>query len=96
MLPREKLNKMNTFKDKNPIGSQLSKATIERFTQQQHHTLALLDASRSVSLHRSRTATSISSFVTIKLGDAFRVVIYHNHRHMEQIKQVRRAYRTHA
>ena len=35
MLPKEKLNKMKTFNDKNPIGSKLDKLTIERFILQQ-------------------------------------------------------------
>src|SRR6056297_3067340 len=41
MLPKEKLNKMKTFKDKNPIGSKLDKKTIERFISQQEQILNL-------------------------------------------------------
>lgn len=84
MLPKEKLNKMKTFKDKNPIGSRLGKATIERFIEQQKKTLALLEQSKSVSLNRTKTAISISTWIKLKLGDTFRFVIYHNQRHMAQ------------
>ena len=35
MLPKEKLNKMKTFKDKNPAGSKLGIDTIEKFINQQ-------------------------------------------------------------
>ncbi len=84
MLPKERLNKMKTFKDKNPIGSKLDLSTIDRFIQQQHKTLELLDASRKVSLSKTKSSISISSFIKLRLGDAFRVVIYHNQRHLVQ------------
>ncbi len=34
MLPKEKLNKIKTFKDKNPLGSQLDKTSLDRFIDQ--------------------------------------------------------------
>ncbi len=92
MLPREKLNKMKTFKDKNPLGSQLDKATIERFIQQQKKTLDLLDKARMVNLSRTKTSVSISRWITLKLGDTLRVVIYHNQRHLVQALNVMKAY----
>ena len=91
MLPREKLNKMKTFKDKNPLGSQLDKSTLDRFTQQQKKTLDLLDKARKVSLNHTKTSVSISKWITLKLGDTFRVVIYHNQRHLVQAANVLKA-----
>jgi hypothetical protein len=93
MLPREKLNKMKTFKDKNPLGSQLDKATLERFIHQQKKTLDLLDKARKVSLSRTKTSVSISRWITLKLGDTFRVVIYHKQRHLVQAINVLKAYK---
>ncbi len=84
MLPKEKLNKMKTFKDKNPNGSRLDKSVIDRFVRQQNQMLELLQKSRAVSLNRTRTSISISNFIRLKLGDTFRFVIYHNRRHMLQ------------
>ncbi len=88
MLPKEKLNKMKTFKDKNPIGSALDKSTIDRFILQQEQFLTLLDKSRAVDLGKTKTAISISKWIRLKLGDTFRVVIYHNDRHILQANNV--------
>ncbi|GAA3628932.1 DinB family protein [Flavivirga jejuensis] len=84
MLPKEKLNKMKTFKDKNPNGSDLDKTTLNRFLIQQEKMLDLLDKARKVSLNKTKTSISITKLIKLKLGDTFRVVIYHNERHIVQ------------
>lgn len=88
MLPGEKTKKMKTFKDKNPIGKKLDKSTITRFIRQQQKLLELLARATKVSLTNTKTGTSISSYIQLKLGDTFRVIIYHNQRHIEQAKKV--------
>ena len=92
MLPREKLNKMKTFKSKNPIGSALDKTTIKRFIRQQKQLLDLLNQAKKIDLSKTKTGTTISRFVKLKIGDVFRVVIYHNERHLVQINKIKRAY----
>ncbi len=87
MLPKEKLNKMKTFKDKNPAGSKLTSEALDRFIQQQQQMLELLDRARKIDLNRTRTGISISKWITLKLGDTFRVVVYHNQRHMVQARK---------
>jgi hypothetical protein len=84
MLPKKKLNKMKTFKDKNPTGSKLDKATIKRFLVQQEQLLNLLDKSRTIDLNKTKTAISISKWIKLKVGDTFRFIIYHNDRHILQ------------
>ena len=88
MLPKEKLNKMKTFKDKNPLGSKLDKSTIERFIQQQEQILNLLDKSREIDLNKTKTEISISKLIKLKIGDTFRVVVYHNERHLMQANKI--------
>lgn len=88
MLPKEKLNKMKTFKDKNPIGSALDKTTIARFIIQQEQLLTLLDNSRKIDLNTTKTAISISKLIKLRLGDSFRVVVYHNERHLAQANKI--------
>lgn len=87
MLPREKLNKIKTFKDKDPFGSKLDKTTIEKFIRQQERLLDLLCRASRVSLSRTKTAISISKLLKLRLGDTFRVVIYHNQRHLVQAQK---------
>lgn len=84
MLPKEKLNKMKTFKDKNPNGTSLDNSTLDRFIQDQQHLLELLDKAREICLTKTKTSISISKWIRLRLGDTFRVVIYHNQRHIDQ------------
>ena len=84
MLPKEKLNTMKTFKDKDPNGSDLDKTTLERFVMQQNKMLELLEKAQNVSLNKTKTSISITKLLKLKLGDTFRVVIYHNERHIIQ------------
>ncbi len=91
MLPKEgTLNKMKTFKDKDPAGSSLNKEVLRRFTDQQKEMLDLLNMARKVNLTRVKTAISISWLLKLRLGDTFRVVIYHNQRHILQAERVLR------
>lgn len=88
MLPRLKVNKMKTFKVMNPIGSKLDETTISRFISQQEELLQLLEKARTIDLSKTKTAISISKAIKLKLGDTFRVVIYHNERHIFQANKV--------
>jgi len=87
MLPKEKLNKMKTFADKNPNKSKLNKATIERFIQQQNELLILLKKAEKVNLNKVKTKLTIP-ILTLKLGDTFRFIINHNIRHFQQLEKV--------
>lgn len=85
MLPKEKLNKMKTFKDKNPINENLDNLVIDKFINQQIMLLELLNQSRNVSLNKVKIQTSISSLIKLKLGDTFQFFINHIIRHLKQI-----------
>lgn len=87
LLPKEKLNKMKTFANMNPNGSQLGLDAIKTFIQQQEETLEILGQARTVHLHKTKTAVSISKLIKLRLGDTLRVVIYHNQRHLMQAKR---------
>jgi hypothetical protein len=88
MLPKEKLNKMKTFKDKNPLNATLDKTVLDRFIDQQVKFLDLLDRSGKVSLNKVRIATSISSLIRLKLGDTFQFLTNHIIRHLKQIERI--------
>ena len=87
MLPGEKMKPMKTLKSTNPNGSKLEKDTIGKFILQQKKMLKLLDTARKVSLNRTKASISIAPMLKLKLGDTFRVVIYHNERHIVQAKK---------
>ena len=88
MLPEEKLNKMKTFKDKNPLNANLDRTVIEKCIDQQIKFIDLLNQSRNVSLNKVKIITSISSFIKLKLGDTFQFIINHNIRHLKQIERI--------
>lgn len=88
MLPKDKLNKMKTFKDKNPLNAKLDKSVIDNFLEQQMKLLDLLKQSRNVSLNKVKIQTSISSLIKLKLGDIFQFYINHIIRHLKQIERI--------
>lgn len=88
MLPKEKLNKMKTFKNKNPLNAKLDKKVIEIFVSQQIKLINLLNQSRNISINKTKTGISITSLVRLKLGDTFQFYINHIERHLKQIKEI--------
>ncbi|MGE8533125.1 MAG: DinB family protein, partial [Chryseobacterium sp.] len=76
MIPKEKMNKMKTFKTMNPIHSQINKGVIDTFIKQQEKLLELLEDARQTDLEKVKTNISISKLIKLKLGDTFRFVIY--------------------
>ncbi|MEX0811359.1 MAG: DinB family protein [Chitinophagales bacterium] len=92
MLPREKPNKMKTFRDKNPLHSKLDRSVLDAFIHNQITMIELLNKSRSVSLNKTKCNISITKWLKLKLGDTFRVVIYHNQRHILQANKAIKAF----
>ena len=83
----EKLKKMKIFKNMNPLNSKLDTQTLEKFIQQQHEIIDLITQSKNVNLDKTKTSISISKLIKLKLGDTFRVLIYHNERHIKQAER---------
>lgn len=88
MLPKEKLNKMKTFKDKNPLNSDLDRTVLDKCINQQIILLDLLNQSRNVSLNQVKIQTSITSLIRLKLGDTFQFFVNHIIRHLKQIDSI--------
>lgn len=84
LMAKEKVNKMKTFKDMNPIGSDLTIAVIDKFIAQQKEMLEILERALALNLKKTKTVISISKVIKLRLGDTLRVVIYHNERHLLQ------------
>lgn len=82
-----KIKKMQSPKDKNPIGSQLNQTTVDRFIKQTERLMSLLEMSESVSLNHTKCAISISKMIRLKLGDTLRFYIYHIERHLAQAER---------
>lgn len=87
MLPGPQLNKMKTFKDKNPIHESLGPETITRFIQQQQLLLQYLSQSAKVDLGKVKTGITLTSMIRLKLGDTLRFLVNHQERHILQAAQ---------
>ncbi|MGI0105581.1 DinB family protein [Salinimicrobium sp. WS361] len=88
MLPTEGSKKMKTLKSSNPLGKQLDKKEVmDKFIEHQQKLLQLLKKAKKVNLSRTKTGISISNLIKLRLGDTFRVVIYHNQRHLLQAQK---------
>lgn len=87
-VEHNKIKKIKSPADKNPLNSDLKVTTIDRFLKQQDTLLHLLNQARQVNLTKTKSSISISKWVTIRLGDTFRFLIYHIERHVLQAKNV--------
>lgn len=84
MLPKEKLNKMKTFTNKNPHGSTLNKSHLERFIHQQQEFISILNKSRNLDLEKTKCNLTLGKYFKLRLGDTLRFVSAHNERHIQQ------------
>ena len=57
---------------------------VRQFIGLQDELLGLLEKAQSIDLGRASTGTTATELIRLKLGDAFRVVVYHNERHLYQ------------
>ncbi|MFN7118955.1 MAG: DinB family protein [Saprospiraceae bacterium] len=83
-------NKMNTFKDKNPILTAVPANVIERFFTQHQQLLQILKRAARTDIQKLRMPTTLGSFPTIRLGDGLAFVIGHEERHLLQIQNTLR------
>ena len=88
MKPGEKMRKMKTVKDKNPIHSKLTIAVLERFKKQQLELLDLLELARTADLTKTKIPISLTKFLKLRLGDVLRFTVHHNQRHILQAEEI--------
>lgn len=92
-----KLGRVNNIKRKfkapkehNPSHepSLLNSDNLKLFKEGQEELLSIFEAAKNVNLRRVKIPISISKIVRLRLGDALLFVVYHNQRHMQQIKNL--------
>jgi len=82
-----KIVKMKTPGDKNPLGSELTVLTIDRFLKQLEMLKALLEQARTRDLTHTKVPISLTKLVKLRLGDTFRFFVYHIERHIAQARK---------
>lgn len=78
------IKKMKTTKAMDPIASNLTVETVDRFIVQQKRLLELLNRSKHYNLKKVKIKTTLSNFLYLNLGDTLRFVVHHNERHLVQ------------
>jgi hypothetical protein len=58
------------------------------FEKKQIELIDIIEKAKEVNIQRVKIPISISKFVRLKLGDALLFVVYHNERHLQQIKNL--------
>jgi len=61
---------------------------VEKFIQNQDELIDILNKAEQVNLKKVKVPISISKIVRLRLGDALMFVIYHNERHIQQVKNI--------
>lgn len=91
MKPREDntiSKRMKAPKNAIPSAQPDAKVVLEEFINHQHHLLNLLQIAKRANLDYISIPTSLSRFISLKLGDTFRFFIAHEQRHFVQIDNV--------
>ncbi|MBB1138967.1 DinB family protein [Myroides sp. WP-1] len=88
MLPKAKLNKMKASKAMNPSSSALDRGVLTVFIQQLTSLISLLEQAETVNLNRIKTSVARYKWIKLRLGDTFKLLVFHNLRHMVQIQNI--------
>jgi len=87
MDPSTGRKKYKAFKNHTPSKILEAHAVVSKYIEQQEKLLHYLEQARYASVNDARVPLSIFKMITFKLGDAFRFIIAHNERHMQQAKR---------
>ncbi|MCO6478873.1 MAG: DinB family protein [Phaeodactylibacter sp.] len=85
----ENAKPMKTMAHLNPSSvSQLGVKVLEEFLGHQRHLLELLTKAKGANLNRRAVRVEVFRLLRIKTGDAFRFVVAHQQRHLQQALRV--------
>ncbi|NND95418.1 MAG: DinB family protein [Flavobacteriales bacterium] len=87
MIPKEKMNKMKTFKKMNPQGARLDKRVIDTYIKYQRAYLDTIRLARTRDLNKIKVKLTIP-LIKFNAGDTFRFILNHGVRHMAQNKKI--------
>lgn len=63
-------------------------SAVKNFIKHQEELITILEQAENVNLKKVKVPISISKIVRLRLGDALMFVIYHNERHIQQVKNI--------
>lgn len=80
-----------TFQRMTPAQSQLSTHVLTQFLQYQADLLASLARAQTIDWNKTRVPVEFWSWLKMNVGDAFRFMVAHQQRHLQQAQRVERA-----
>ncbi|WP_266203811.1 DinB family protein [Pontibacter kalidii] len=89
MVRPQNMKKHKTVKHMNPNNSQLTRATIEEFLQQQQELLQLIHDAGKVNLNRKAVPVEFFKLLKLRTGETLEFVVAHQERHVQQALRVK-------
>jgi hypothetical protein len=80
--------KMKAVKNHTPASNLDASAVLAIFLEQQQAILNVLEHAKRVNIQKLRVPISIARFIRLSVGDTFRFLIAHEHRHVLQARRV--------
>lgn len=71
-----------------PASSNVDAKIVDHFLEQQKRLTECIQASETLDMERSIMTSPASSFITYSLGDAYRIILVHERRHILQAQRV--------
>lgn len=87
VAPLYKGKPMKTLRKTNTLNRAVTNTTLTELEKHLNDTMDLLGKLQDADLGSFKVPTSISKFIRVKLGDALRVLVGHNLRHMQQAEK---------
>jgi hypothetical protein len=66
----------------------LSGSVVQQFEKEQDDLLRIIRSAAEINIRKAKIPISISKIIRLRLGDALLFVVYHNERHVQQVKNV--------
>jgi hypothetical protein len=61
---------------------------LESFLTNQDELISIFEKSKEINIRKAKSPISLSKIIKLRMGDAFMFVVYHNERHIQQIKNL--------
>ncbi|WP_116128173.1 DinB family protein [Lewinella sp. IMCC34183] len=84
MKPVQGTRPVPTTKKMNPRGAVLDRSILDRFLADERQLRNFIERAREVDLNRVKIRSPLAWIIRLRLGDALRLLTYHDWRHLEQ------------
>lgn len=87
-LKPEQTRKMKTFKIFEPAESNIANTIFDDFNENQRKLIAMIEACKSLNVHKIKIPEPLSPMLNLRLSDAFEILVIHEKRHFQQAERI--------